>query len=285
MKYQLATLLFALPLLVGQASAQDQQDERPRRDGEMRARMIEEFDADGDGKLSDEERQKARETMRARRGDRPGRGGEGRPAPPDPNQLFDKFDENKDGQLSREEFLKLSEETRGFRGPRGPREGRPGGPRPDTGATERPRRGPEGAQGPPAGDRQDEAAGPRGPRRNSEGRGAEGRGPEGRGGGGRGQGLGGPNRERIFNRFDEDSDNKLNLDEFKKLSDWTREIRERVVNGGERGRGPRGEGGPGRGGQGRSGQGRGGSRSDRPQRPAADAAPEAEAPPVDNSST
>jgi hypothetical protein len=155
MKYLLATLALTLPFVVGQAAAQEQDEERPRRDGEMRARMIEEFDADGDGELNDEERQTARETMRERRGDRPGRGGqarggegrgrgpgrggEDRPAPPDPNQLFDRFDENKDGQLSRDEFLKLTEETRGRRGPRGPREGRPGGPRGEDGGGRGPR--------------------------------------------------------------------------------------------------------------------------------------------------
>lgn len=156
---------------VGQATAQD--EERPRRDGEMRQRMIEEFDADGDGQLNDEERQTARETMRERRGDRPGRGqarggegrggqgrgGEGRgrgpsdrPAPPDPNELFDRFDENQDGQLSRDEFLKFTQETRGRWG-RGPGEGRPGGPRGE---------GVGPARGGPRGDRPSRPQRPRG---------------------------------------------------------------------------------------------------------------------------
>lgn len=164
MKSTWVCLALAVPLLaIGQAAAQE--EERPRRDGEMRQRMIEEFDADGDGELNDEERQNARATMRERRGDRPGRGqarggegrggqgrgGEGRgrgpsdrPAPPDPNELFDRFDENKDGQLSRDEFMQLTNWTREMRerfagagprgrGPRGEGVGGPGrgGPRGD----------------------------------------------------------------------------------------------------------------------------------------------------------
>jgi Ca2+-binding EF-hand superfamily protein len=287
MKRTLVTLVLALPIFAaGQASAQE--EERPRRDGEMRARMIEEFDADGDGELSDEERQTARETMRERRGDRPGsggqgrgRGGEGRPAPPDPNQLFDEFDADKDGQLSREEFTKLTQATRERRRQRGPREGRPGGPRPEDGADfGPPPRGPgfgppplanqqDGPPGPPP--RGDEFGPPPGPR------GPGGPRPSGPGPEGRGPGFGGPDPNRIFDRFDEDSDEQLSRDEFLKLTEWTREMRERFVGGGQRGRGPRGEGagGPGRGGP-------RGDRPPRPQRPEAEPAPEAEAPPVED---
>ena len=54
--------LLALPAL---ARADENKDsgENPKRE-EMRERMLKEFDADKDGKLSDEECQKAREQMR-----------------------------------------------------------------------------------------------------------------------------------------------------------------------------------------------------------------------------
>lgn len=143
-------------LLVGQATAQE--EERPRRDGDWRARMIEEFDADGDGQLSDEERQTARETMRERRGDRPGRGeargrgdGRGRGEAPgrgqarpdgrgpregrgpgaqgrglDFGRMFDRFDADGDGLLNREEFTRLTERLRERFSADGPRRGAPG---------------------------------------------------------------------------------------------------------------------------------------------------------------
>ena len=191
---------WALPLLmVGLAQAQPGEEparERGPRNPEMREQMLKEFDADGDGKLNDEERQQAREVMRERRGgpgqqaDRPGRGqgrgqgrgegrgegraegrgpgrgpgaGEGRPGRrpaerPDPNALFDRFDANGDGQLSREEFLKLSEAMPPRRG-----EGRPGA-------------GPGGPGGP--GGRQADR-GPREDRAPREGRGPRADGPPG----------------------------------------------------------------------------------------------------------
>ena len=76
MKKTLICLAMGLSLFsTGSAWAQEEGEnpERPRRDGEMRERMIKEFDADSDGKLSDEERQTAREAMRERRGGRGGR--------------------------------------------------------------------------------------------------------------------------------------------------------------------------------------------------------------------
>lgn len=133
-------------LLTGSAWAEDEAQSNEGRAGrraEMRQKMLEKFDADGDGELNDEERTAAREEMRSRRGDRAnndkakagkGRGGKakgnrgsrrdgqgrrgGPGGPPDPGKLFDKFDANDDGQLSRAEFMKLSAEMRSQRRPR-----------------------------------------------------------------------------------------------------------------------------------------------------------------------
>ncbi len=67
--------LLALPAL---AQPPEVRGDRPGRE-EIRERMLKEFDKDGDGKLSDEEREKLRETMRARFGRR---GPDGRPGAP-----------------------------------------------------------------------------------------------------------------------------------------------------------------------------------------------------------
>ncbi len=85
-------IVAAAVLGIGAGITLAQDDARPRRlppqDGEGRARMIEQFDTDGDGRLSENERAAAREQRRADRpglgrgqaGDRPragmGRGGE-----------------------------------------------------------------------------------------------------------------------------------------------------------------------------------------------------------------
>ena len=66
-------ICLALPvLLTSSAWADDEpknEDRAGRRAG-MRQKMLEEFDADGDGELNDDERTNAREAMRSRRGDR-----------------------------------------------------------------------------------------------------------------------------------------------------------------------------------------------------------------------
>jgi Ca2+-binding EF-hand superfamily protein len=295
-------LLAAGMLLLPTGTTNAQDEERPRRDGEMRQRMIEEFDADGDGELNDEERQTARETMRERRGGggRGGRGegrggerrgGEGRapegrgpagdradrPAPPDPNALFDEFDADKDGQLSREEFTKLTETRRGFmrggrpQGGRGPREGgdRPGPPleRRDGEIDRQPplQNQVERPDGPPRGP----GEGRRGPRGEGFGPppgpgGPEGRGPEGRGR--RPEGQRGPDANRLFDRFDADGDDQLSREEFTNLAERLQEMRERMGDaGGRRGGGRGGEYGP---------PGRGG-RPPRPQRPGGESPPPA----------
>ncbi|MCI0333593.1 MAG: hypothetical protein L0228_10270 [Planctomycetes bacterium] len=161
--------LLTLPAMAQPPDGGDKGD-RPAR-GEMRERMLKEFDKDGDGILSDEERQKARESMRDRRGGgkkegRPGAGRKpgdkkqgkkgangpggpmGRPPLPPPDELFKKFDADGSDSLSREEFGKLAEFLRSHR-PQGP---------PPGGLPGRPGfrgRGPDGRgpDGPPRGDR------------------------------------------------------------------------------------------------------------------------------------
>ncbi len=59
-------------------AAREMMEKRKERGGELKKKMLERFDADGDGKLSEEERQAAREAMKKRRG---GKGsGEGSPS-------------------------------------------------------------------------------------------------------------------------------------------------------------------------------------------------------------
>jgi len=74
----IAAGLVALPAIAQPPGPQGPGEPGGRmRDPEFRQRMIEEFDKDGDGRLSDEERQAMRETMR----ERFGRGGPGGPPP------------------------------------------------------------------------------------------------------------------------------------------------------------------------------------------------------------
>ena len=286
----------ALPLmLTGVVSAQPEGDkaDRPRqRDPEMREKMIKEFDADGDGKLNDEERQTARETMRERRGGpdgqgQPGRGGPqarrgpggGPQGPPDPNAMFDRFDANGDGQLSRDEFMKLSQEMRPRRGgpggpggPRADRGPRPGGP-PEGGDLPRRRPRPDG-EGPSRdrgdGDRPRVREESDRPLQNQvEGQPREGRGP--RLGPGGPEGRPGLDPNKVFDRFDENGDDQLSREEFMNL---TESIRERMQ--GRRPGGPRGEGG------GPPGRDRPrGERPGRPPRPDSDSGAEAPAPESD----
>ncbi|MCG8451168.1 MAG: hypothetical protein MI725_16490, partial [Pirellulales bacterium] len=100
------------------ATAEDEAGDRPNL-SDKREKMIEQFDADGDGQLSDQERA----TARSQRGKRQGRAGRQRgqgrgqrpDGPPDPARLFERFDENGDDQLSREEFMRLSAAVREMR--------------------------------------------------------------------------------------------------------------------------------------------------------------------------
>ena len=276
MRYLSTAICLATSVLLTSVSwAQDGGDRR----AEMRKKIMEEFDADGDGQLSEEERANARTEMRKRRdggaaeGDRPRgrrqggaegqRGGPG--APPEPGALFDKYDVNKDSQLSQDEFMKLNEAVRGQRGQRGPRgrEGAgPGGPRGDRPAKGEGRRRPR-AEGE---DRPERPARP--PHMNDEDgeqdsakRKGNKAGKKGRAGRGRGEGGpqgGPPSPEAIFGRLDSNDDNQLSREEFMKLAD-------RMLQRGQ-GRGGEGRGGPG--GRGRRGGPGGEQGKERPRRPA-----------------
>lgn len=181
------------------------------RGPQARQTALEQFDQDGDGRLSETERQAARESMGGRRGARAAnrqqffaqRGGPGRrggrgprggfgpavgvdqPPPDGPpvaegtpmrnlEPLFGWFDRDRDGQLSRQEFAELSQFVRRQ-------------------VEDRPRRevGPADAPGGPRFGRRGGPFGPGGGERGF-GRGGRGRGgPAGRGGrGGRGRGDG-----------------------------------------------------------------------------------------------
>ena len=113
MRYVFSSFVFlAAGLLAMPAMADPGDKEAKQGDGgprpEMREKMLKEFDQDGDGKLSDEEREKAHEKMRELHGDRGGRGerGKGRrgegarggpdgpPKLPKPEELFAKFDKD-----------------------------------------------------------------------------------------------------------------------------------------------------------------------------------------------
>ena len=112
---------------------------------EQRKQMLEKFDTDKDGKLSDEERKAMREEFMKNRPQMPGQPGAQGPRGPrhgmmDPErqkQMLEKFDTDKDGTLSdeerkamREEFMKNRPQGprghRGFHGPHGPQGGQGG---------------------------------------------------------------------------------------------------------------------------------------------------------------
>ena len=81
--------------------------------GELRAKVIEKFDADKDGKLSDTEREAAKAAMKARQENNGGNGtkgekAEGRAAA-QRQKMLEKFDEDKDGQLNEAERAKARE--------------------------------------------------------------------------------------------------------------------------------------------------------------------------------
>jgi len=110
-------------LSVGSLLAEDAKPERKGPPGGGREafmkQLLEKYDADKDGKLSDEERAKAREAMSGKRG-------EGRPSKED---ILKKFDKDGDGKLSDDEKKAAMEAMRGQRGGPGEAAGRgKGGP-------------------------------------------------------------------------------------------------------------------------------------------------------------
>ncbi len=161
MRYLFSSFVFVtIGLLAASAIAAPDDNDAKKDDGgaraEMREKILKEFDKDGDGKLSDEERaqarEKMRELMRDRHGDRdgpgegrprregfrgpggrPGQGPDGRaqgpPKLPKPEELFAKFDKDKDEKLSKEEFMALADYVHEHMPPPPPRPkmGPPGG--------------------------------------------------------------------------------------------------------------------------------------------------------------
>ncbi len=208
---------------------------RPDREA-MRQRMMERFDADKDGKLSDDEREKMREFRReqfGQRGDRGPREGRGPEAG----------------------------EGRG----RGPEGRRPEGRGAEARRPDRP-----GPGGPPE-DRRGAGRGPEG-----RGPGGPGRGPRGPEGPGPGPGfrpMGPPPvPAELFKQFDADKNDQLSVEEFEKLMGH---LRDRMAGPPRGFRGPGGPGGPGPGArpEGRPPRGEGEGRPDRRrQRPANDGA-------------
>lgn len=94
----------------GKSKKSGDRDERPSR-----GQILEHFDQDGDGQLSEEERAAMREEMEKRRGG-PNGGPDGER--PSREEMMKRFDADGDGQLSEEERATLRE-TMGDRGGRG----------------------------------------------------------------------------------------------------------------------------------------------------------------------
>ncbi len=192
-------VVLALGWTVGPAAAEGPDGKGQSLNPERRQKLIAEFDTDGDGKLNEEERQKARQSMRERRQNRP----EGRPeGPPEGRRGRKPGNQGLDGPEGR---------PRGDRGPGGP-EGRPRGDRGPGGPEGRSRgdRGPGGPEGRPRGDR-----GPGGP----EGRPRGNRGPQGHAPFDLGE---------MFDKFDKNSDGSLSREEFQALTQEIRQMRQNM---------------------------------------------------------
>jgi Ca2+-binding EF-hand superfamily protein len=128
MRIRTTILSMAIVGLVAGVSWADPEKKRDGkgRDGEMRKKMIEKFDADGDGKLNEEERGKAKAAMKKRRGERPegtkrgegrkpGERGLGHHGPHHAEfhkKMLEKYDADKDGKLSKEERGEAKEEMK-----------------------------------------------------------------------------------------------------------------------------------------------------------------------------
>ena len=168
----------------GGHKVKEEQENRQARRGDMRKRMLEKFDKDQDGRLSNEEREALREFMQKRRtepGDRFGRGGDFRRGP---------------GAGGPQGGHAAPRSAKGKR-PRGPVFGGPGPDGPPAGPPRkgRPSRERKGYR---------EFGGDR-PKHLGQVHGSQGAGGH----------VGPPNLGQLFNRMDQDEDGKLDKKEFK----------------------------------------------------------------------
>ncbi|OYV04797.1 MAG: hypothetical protein CFE26_14980 [Verrucomicrobiales bacterium VVV1] len=112
------TTLFVLASLLGAASLATAEDAPKRPVRPLPPEILKQFDKDGDGKLSEDERAAMRTAGEARKAEFE-------------KKMLEKFDTDKDGKLSDEE-KKAAREAGGFGpgpgGPGGPGGKRPGGP-------------------------------------------------------------------------------------------------------------------------------------------------------------
>lgn len=115
----------------GVAVAEDGAKKRPG--GPDREALIKKFDANGDGKLDEAERAKAKEAFAGGRpGGKPGdrKPGAGGPGGFDREALLKKFDENGDGKLDEAERAKAKEAFAKNRGDKKPGDRKPGDRKP-----------------------------------------------------------------------------------------------------------------------------------------------------------
>ena len=96
----------------GQGGPEGKSGKGQRMSPEQREKMLEEFDADGDGKLNEAERATARETMEERHGERPegGEGKKGKGSQGNREEMMKKYDTDADGKLSEDERTEMKKD-------------------------------------------------------------------------------------------------------------------------------------------------------------------------------